>query len=201
MQLKEYLNKADCRRIVVVGPQAVHEKISANVPLVWVDGGVAHRAEAGLGFAVGDGDSAAVELHQYLNRAKHYSDLAYVLKCLPQGCAELVLLGFLGGRRDHEFFNLGEAYNFLHRANNRCKLRFDEEIFGYSKGEWRFELHCGFSLASIATARVKLIGACEYQLKRPTAVPPLSSLGLSNIGSGEIILTCDAPVFIFINQQ
>lgn len=166
-------------------------------PLIWVDGGVAHRREnGGAGFAVGDGDSTALPLDQYLTVDKNYSDLAYVLTRLPAHFTEVVLLGFLGGRRDHELFNLGEVHHFLAIAKVPTRVRFGHRITAYSKGKWRFEYTGAFSLAVLEATAVALRGACRYSLGS-TRIAPLSSRGLSNYGTGEITLTAQGPTFIF----
>ena len=199
MRLDGYLAQFPrARPIALVGPRPLTEPIPAAPPVIWVDGGVRHRpAGQNFGFAVGDGDSSDQPLDEYLPRAKAYSDFAYALQCVPKHCAELILLGLLGGRRDHELFNLGAAHDFLTRAAGRpCRARFDRAVYGYSRGEWRFEMRGEFSLAALAPATVQLRGACAYKLEQPVELPPLTSRGLSNRGCGEIILTAQSPVFI-----
>ncbi|MDD9856723.1 MAG: hypothetical protein OXU96_01530 [Gammaproteobacteria bacterium] len=200
----EYLRRfGDCRRVTLIGPTLAHAPRAGRLqePLIWVDGGADHRrGQTPAGVAVGDGDSAHGKLDQYLNADKDYSDLAFVLRRLPAHFAEVVLLGFLGARRDHELFNLGEVHHFLAAAGAPTRARFDRNIYAYSKGEWRFQSHSVFSLAAIEPATVTLTGACKYRLTAPTRVAPLASFGLSNRGAGRIILRTDGPVFIFKSQ-
>lgn len=197
----EYLGRfGGCRRVTLVGPTLERAPRAGQLrePLIWVDGGADHRrAQAPAGFAVGDGDSARGKLDQYLNADKDYSDLAFVLRRLPAHFAEVVLLGFLGARRDHELFNLGEVHHFLAAAGTPTRARFDRDIVACSKGEWRFRSHSVFSLAAIEPATVTLTGACKYPLTAPTLIAPLASFGLSNQGAGRITLRTDGPVFIF----
>jgi len=189
-----------CRRVTLVGPTLGRAPRAGRLqePLIWVDGGVNHRRDrAPAGFAVGDGDSARGTLDQYLAANKDYSDLAFVLRRLPAHFAEVVLLGFLGARRDHELFNLGEVHHFLAAAGAPTRARFDRSVYAYSKGKWRFRSHSVFSLAAIEPATVTLTGACQYPLTAPTLIAPLASFGLSNRGAGRISLHTDGPVFIF----
>lgn len=207
MSLDEYLHRfGDHRRITLVGPMLT-EPLCPNPPdepVIWVDGGAHHRRQGAStknsGFSVGDGDSFRGKLDQYLDADKNYSDLAYVLGRLPECFAEVVLLGFLGARRDHELFNLGEVHHFLAAANTPTRVRFDCRVNVYSAGEWTFDIHGIFSLAVFAPTTVQLAGACQYPITPPTAIAPLTSLGLSNRGFGEITLTTRGPAFIFYNQ-
>ncbi|MGI9310456.1 MAG: hypothetical protein ACR2P7_02855 [bacterium] len=195
--------------LTVVGPllAAPPRATALREPLVWVDGGVAHRCGGDgvadrIGFAVGDGDSAQHALDQYLSADKDYSDLAYVLRRLsayePAHFDEVVLLGFLGARRDHELFNLGEVHRFLAAAKTPTRARFDRDIVAYSKGEWTFEARAAFSLAVLAPTKLQLTGACKYQIATPTELDALTSLGLSNQGFGEITLRTQGPAFILL---
>ena len=208
MSLDDYLRRFDGhRRVTVVGPLlsgAPHPLPDESEPLIWVDGGVDHRREWGLknprlGFAVGDGDSARGALDQYLDADKDYSDLAYALGRLGGRFAEVVLLGFLGARRDHELFNLGEVHHFLAAPDKVTPTRvwFDRSLEAYSAGAWNLEIHGVFSLAVFATTTLQLVGACKFPLTTPTEIPALSSFGLSNQGFGEITLTTRGPAFVF----
>ena len=204
MSLDDYLRQfGDNHRVTLVGPLlAEPPNLSApEEPLIWVDGGADYRRPGGtqgnIGFAVGDGDSSRSELHQYLPVDKDYSDLSYVLGRLPDRFTEVILLGFLGARRDHELFNLGEVHHFLCAAKTPTQVRFERSITAYSKGEWAFEAHSVFSLAVLEPTTVTLAGACKFRLTTPTKIAPLTSLGLSNHGFGVITLVTLGPAFIF----
>ena len=183
--------------VTLVGP-VLSSVVSGLVePVVWVDGGADWRGDFSAGFAVGDGDSCGGELDQYLDINKDFSDLGYVLRRLPGGFDEVILRGFLGGRRDHEWFNLGEAHHFLKAATVPKVVRFVSGLTAYSAGEWRFSADDLFSLAALESATVRLSGACQFPISTPTKITAFSSFGLSNIGFGEIVLHTDAPVFVF----
>ncbi len=202
MSIDDYLQQFGTHRVTLIGPMSVAADVlglqerELQEPLIWVDGGINHR-RGKAGFSIGDGDSCAWKLDQYLETDKDYSDLAYTLNRLSKQFTDILLLGFLGGRRDHELFNLGEAHSFLCAASVPTRIRFDSGIDGYSKGEWAFHVYTLFSLWVLEAATVKLVGACKYQLRTPTEIAPLSSLGLSNIGTGEINLLTTGPAFIF----
>ena len=206
MSLDDYLRRfGDHRRVTLVGPvpPGPADPRAVEEPVIWVDGGTDHRRRAGRGkwgFAVGDGDSSRETLDQYLAVDKDYSDLAYILGRLPGRFVEVVLLGFLGARRDHELFNLGEVHHFLAAAKTPTQVRFDDSLAVYSAGEWTFETHGTFSLAVFAATTVKLAGACQFPIPTPTEIAPLKSLGLSNRGFGEITLATGGPAFIFKPQ-
>ncbi len=204
MSLDDYLHRFNKQlRVTVVGPTLNVPLCPTEIeqPIIWVDGGAHHRppiaAKKRIGFSVGDGDSFDGELDQYLDTDKDYSDLAFVLSRLPEHFSEVVLLGFLGARQDHELFNLGEVHHFLTTAKSPTRVNFESKLTAYSAAEWTFNAHGVFSLAVFAPATVQLVGACKYPITAPTRIAPLRSLGLSNQGFGEITLTTDSPAFVF----
>ena len=81
------------------------------------------------------------------------------------------------------------------------KVSFEDVALGYSTGTWSFERHGLFSLATIATCRVSLTGDCRYPIEGFREIPPLSSLGLSNVGHGTIYLQCEGPAFILLQED
>jgi len=202
--LDDYLQRftAIRRRVTLIGPVLTRAPRAGKLrePIIWVDGGADHRAPMFRdrpGFAVGDGDSAKSGLDQYLPQDKDYSDLAFVLRRIPQSYSEIVLLGFLGRRRDHELFNFGEAHQFLAGRESPTRLRFDHSVRAFSKGEWPFHMHAPFSVAVFAPAMLSLTGACKFPIAPAREVAPVSSFGLSNLGQGEVTLRADGPVFVF----
>lgn len=191
-----------CRRVTLIGPVLTRAPRAGKLrePIVWVDGGANHRAPIFRdrpGIAVGDGDSTKSRLDQYLPEIKDYSDLAFILRRIPAPYSEVVLLGFLGGRRDHELFNFGEAHHLLASRETPMRLRFDHSVRAFSKGEWQFHIHAPFSLAVLEPATVTLTGGCKFPIEPARKIAPLTSFGLSNRGQGEVTLRADGPVFIF----
>lgn len=183
----------------MVGPLYAGDDVFSD-PVIFVDGGTQFRQQK-EGLSVGDGDSYTGKLDEKLSPHKDYSDLAYVLSSLPAHFHEVFLFGFLGGRRDHEWANLGEAHSFLDKRHQPTKLQFETQVTGFSAGKWQLEINAPFSLLSMVHAKVKLVGACDYPLREATEIEPLCSHGLSNIGSGAITLQTNKPVFIVYPQD
>lgn len=176
----------------------------SEYPIIGIDGG-AHHLE-NLDIWVGDSDSyqGEVQTEHVFRHAieKDYSDLALGLSLFKEPRHyKFHFWGFLGGRRDHELFNLGEALAFL-EANSESQIIFygeDGKIYFHlvGTGHWKFE-HIGlFSLGTLKKTTVKLLGECHYPIKKATQLNPLSSFGLSNQGKGKIILENEGPVFLY----
>lgn len=177
----------------------------ARVPTIYVDGGARFRGNAdGVPtISVGDGDSSPVPVDKRLPEEKDFSDLAFALRALPISVRELNLLGFLGGRRDHELLNFGEVHHFLKaRAVAHARADFDGgagarpgRVTAIAGGRVKMELRGLFSVVAFEQARVKIAGACKFPFEGQLA--PVSSLGLSNEGSGHVEFETDNPIFIF----
>ncbi|MBX2867239.1 MAG: hypothetical protein KTR18_01080 [Acidiferrobacterales bacterium] len=191
----EYFQKfQEQSRFTLVGPLVSSNKVFDD-PVIFVDGGSIAR-EGLKGVTVGDGDSSHIAMDITLNPEKDFSDLSFALGLLPKTAIEVVLEGFLGGRRDHELFNFGEVSQFLGKGNIPKFVRFDSEVVAVSAGHWLFELHGLFSLMAVETAKVEMKGNCKYAITPAQNVLPLSSFGLSNIGSGTISIYTNNPIFL-----
>ena len=164
-------------------------------PVIFVDGG-SNRREHGTGLAVGDGDSSSGTMDILLEADKDFSDLAFALSLIPDHFTELVIYGFLGGRRDHELINFGEVLSFLKRRQMPTKAVFDDAAVALGSGSWRLRIDGIFSLVSVETTLVRLVGDCRYEIEPAGNVPPLSSLGLSNVGSGSVSIDNAGPILI-----
>jgi len=181
-------------RFSVVGPFCKEGKRFSD-PVIFVDGGSIRR-EGNEGLCVGDGDSSSMTMDVELDPHKDFSDLSFALRLLPAAVKEIALDGFLGGRRDHELFNLGEVFHFLNSRQSSCAVFFDHEIVAITKGQWRFAIDGLFSLMTIETTCINLTGDCEYPINPSQEVAPLSSFGLSNIAKGEISIQTNNPIFL-----
>jgi len=196
LTITRYLHAfADARAITLVGPLYQGES-NFDTPVIFVDGGTAFRHQK-TGLSVGDGDSYDGELDERLSPDKDYSDLAYVLSSLPAHFHKVELLGFLGGRRDHELANLGEIHHFLKHRHSPTRVLLEQAVTGFNAGDWQLEIHEIFSLMCIESTKLTLEGECEYPLNTLTQIDPLSSHGLSNMGRGRITLKTEQPVFVF----
>lgn len=203
MTIDEYLSKfKNCQQITLLGP--LYENVCDPIPVIeepviFVDGGARFR-KSGIGISVGDGDSFAGTMDVPLNPHKNFSDLAFALQNIPQTFRDVQLLGFLGGRRDHELFNIGESHHFLCTRKSPTMIKFDNNIVGYSSGQWQFERIGGFSVSVVEETRVGITGDCLYPRPQTTTFMPLRSLGLSNVGTGNVCIDCDGPVFILFEE-
>lgn len=215
--LQTYFDQfTDVTAVDLVGPEDFPALAldSLKEPLVFVDGGVRKREAIlnGLkGFAVGDGDSlrieagpaveaASLKLDLLLPERKDYSDFAFVLKSLPASVRQVRTFGFMGGRLDHQILNFGEAHHFL-RLRHATSMTFDFEVCGLSSGTWHPRLDGRFSLINFEACDIRLEGLCEYQLKEAVRIGPVTSVGLSNMGYGQVELECSSPVFLLAERK
>lgn len=180
-------------QIDLVGPLCKAYQAHPSTPVIFVDAG-AHWRQGVEGISVGDGDSFKGPMDVSLPEKKDESDLAFALRHLPVSITSVVLHGFLGGRRDHELFNLGEVHRFL--QNRTAQVTFDNSLIAASSGLWPFEFMGLFSLFTLSTETiVTMQGKCRYSLQQ-TPLPPLSSMGLSNVADGAFSIESNRPFFV-----
>lgn len=184
--------------VTVVGPLAQKREQWPD-PTIFVDGGSRHQSNNQTQFSVGDGDSSFHQVDHLLPSEKDFSDLAYVFKFLPDNLKRVAMVGFLGGRRDHEMINLGETHHFLKSRPQPTEVDIDWTICAFSAGLWHLQFTGLFSLIAFEEALVRLTGSCRYKLEKPTLLPTVSSLGLSNESNGLVEIETNRPVFIFKN--
>lgn len=188
-----------------VGPMGplVPESLQ-KFPLIAVDGGAHHSPR--IDIWVGDADSYKEKVncpHQYLHPVdKSQSDLSLALSLFGENYLyRFHFWGFLGGRKDHELFNLGEALAYLEHHPESEIIFYEADgknsFHLLGAGDWKFHHQGPFSLGTLKKTSVKMTGECRYPIPRATYLMPLSSLGLSNHGEGNITLSTDGPVFIY----
>lgn len=198
----DLLNKKEW---VILGPMGpiLHQKLTP-LPRIGVDGG-AHFSDK-LHLWIGDADS-----YKLAPQAKHVivlpenkdaSDLSFSLNLFHEELSyTLHLWGFLGGRQDHELFNLGEAMHFLDQHPSSEIFFYDQEGHSpfhlLSQGEWSFEHHGLFSVGSFKKISLKMTGACEYEIPHFRPLAAMQSLGLSNRAQGRVTIETDGPLFIY----
>lgn len=182
--------------ITLIGPLYASTQIPKG-PKIFVDGGTRFRLDDD-GFSIGDSDSYDGPLDQTLSPQKDRSDLAVVLDKLGDGFETIHLLGFSGGRKDHELMNWSEVHQFLKRKTRKTAVHLDQSIFAFSVGHWRITINGVFSIFAFEPTTLNLMGKCEYPLTDGSVFRPLTSHGLSNHAYGEIELTCGDPVFLFV---
>jgi len=195
-------NKTEWTFLGPMGPELPpHLK---HFPVIGVDGGAHFHQE--IDIWVGDADSYDKEIISpviYRHPSeKNESDLALALSLYQEPLHyKFHFWGFLGGRKDHELFNIGEALTFLDQ-HQECQILFYDDrgrvIFHLvGAGHWKFTHHGIFSLGTLKKTEVKLKGECAYPILKSQFLTPLSSFGLSNIGKGEIKLENEGPVFLY----
>ncbi|MBX3020310.1 MAG: hypothetical protein KF799_01430 [Bdellovibrionales bacterium] len=212
------------KEVTLVGP-LYHQRHTPLMPTIYVDGGTRYRAAGGwvaeahaathpLAAAaarpfpvvsVGDGDSAGSSLDELLPADKDYSDLSFVLRSLPPSIREVTLLGFLGGRRDHELANLGEVNAFLQTRPGFARADLvgpvGDRVIAFNRGSLELHIQSVFSVFVFQASGIEVSGLCKYPLSAETMLSPLSSRTLSNEGYGKVIITSSNPCFIFIEKS
>ena len=196
--------------IIIVGPTSFKWKVLTpflkreNVKLFFVDGGLIHldkfqnKAPALTKSAVtiGDGDSSNKPMTMFKSD-QNLSDLSYCLNILSkeENVRTFLFVGFLGGRIDHQFFNLGEISRFTKRA--KAQILLEDKIEFFPKGIINVEIRGVFSVGCFEDNQIKVSGACLYKTRNWIKLPVLSSRGLSNVGSGKIEIESKSPLAVF----
>jgi thiamine pyrophosphokinase len=125
-------------------------------PVLGVDGGAHFTSK--LDLWVGDADSFSerpqTQHTHILPVDKDASDLNFALQLFSAAKPyKFHFWGFLGGRKDHELFNLGEALSFLDKHPESQVLLYDTHgklsFHLIGAGDWKFTHHGTFSLGSI----------------------------------------------------
>ena len=188
--------------ILLVGPcpfkkDDIYQNLIKKLPILAIDSCVEHLEDRNLALTIGDGDSTEIEMDIKYNPIKDESDLTLGLNLLGTSPKDIKLYGFLGNRKDHELINIGEVCRYVEKSNSTA--HFENLITILPKGTHSVFLNGVFSLLSISENEISLTGKCEYQLKDVQKIWPLSSRGLSNIGSGNCHITCSKAVIIYHN--
>ncbi len=177
-------------------------------PLLCVDGGAQFATTSDVW--IGDKDSFQGEINSkhtfHFSTHKDKSDLSLAFDLIQSDFSKtLHLWGFLGGRKDHEIFNLGEALRFLERQPESIVKFYDHEgrvtFLLLSKGSWKIS-HIGlFSIGSLKEVELKMTGDCLYPLLNRSIIQPFSSHGLSNEAKGTIAIEASGPIFIYYPED
>lgn len=215
--LPEFLKSISSPSITLVGPlfQPSAEFRNPSAPTIYIDGGARFREPTApkngslKSLSVGDGDSYAGALDVTLPPSKDESDLAYVLRHIPQCINHVTMHGFLGGRRDHELANLGEIHAFLKGRSEQTRVDLtqspNEFVIAFSHGSLTLEITQLFSVLVLESTSIQIKGDCRYHFPKQEAsgqpdLLPMSSLGLSNVGFGSVRLVSPKPCFIMISR-
>lgn len=212
------------KKILILGPMPLSEddlihllrqKTSKKLQLFYVDGGKKHAKLIkkwapnlnALSLSFGDGDSAKGSL-DIKKEDQNLSDLAFLFEVLKKqkiSAEQIHLFGFLGpkspkNRLDHLLANIGETYFFLKKLTlNKTCIFFEKEVLILSAGRHKISINSNFSIFVLEKAKIAISGKCLYKYRG--ALSPLSSLGLSNQGMGQITIDSNKPaMIIFINN-
>lgn len=210
MMKKQKHSQKPLSTYIIVGPTPFKWKVLTpylklpDVKLIFIDGGLIHRKKFLLkapllvknSQSIGDGDSSRQRM-TLLKTDQNLSDLSYCLHYLGQqkNVGTFIFVGFLGGRIDHQFFNLGEIFRFVKK--NKGQVTLEDKIEFIPKGKSILEIQGLFSLGSFEDCRIKIDGACFYKSKKWLSLPVLSSRGLSNVGSGKVEIESTSPLAVF----
>jgi len=189
--------------IALIGPVMPRPMNPTPFPQIAVDGGV-HFAHQPI-LWVGDGDSSHLVGETGISLIKKNSqdetDLRFCLD-LIQGWkwSELLLFGFLGGRRDHELANFGEMHRlFLDRPESVRACFYDDEfnerIDLYQSGQHSIEIQGLFSILTFEHSILSLSGDCDYSLHQQE-LGLFSGRGVSNNGHGSVNIQCKTPFLL-----
>lgn len=189
-------------QVQIIGPMSFDRSlVKPDIPTIIVDGGLDHRMKFQELFCVGDGDSCSNELSDKidirLEVEKDFSDLAFALKLLDQHLVNsIILFGFLGGRRDHEYFNIFESYSFLKKNANKT-ICFENDIIIFGAGKYELDHQGLFSISTLEVNQISLGGLIKYEFNGE--LEPYKSHGLSNQALGSFILECSCPLIMFLS--
>ena len=196
---------------IVVGPMPFKTpklKALKGADLIFIDGGLKHlnKFKKASFSTYGDGDSSQKPM-DLKKTNQNLSDLAFFFKEAAKKnnlkkYDQYLLLGFLGGRVDHELINFGEIARFmLHfKSSDKVKVMLEDKIEFFPKGVSEFSISGTFSLVSFEPCDLKIDGLCSYKSRNTIKLLPLSSRGLSNVGSGLIKIQNSAPIALFKGQ-
>lgn len=194
-------------QVVLIGPLASElppSLLLQQTAVLGVDGGC-HKGESRLyHYFVGDGDSGVgasdFEFDQKYSSSKDGSDLKLALELVPKEVKKIHLWGFWGGRMDHHLFNLGEINIFLssHQGHVLWYGDKDHKLEGYAAGVQELTVEGKFSILSVNKAILTITGDCLFPMTTPTECLPLSSLTLSNHGTGRVKVKSDQPFFFYV---
>lgn len=189
--------------VKLVGPLALSQPIQNNLenwPCLYIDGGLDFKElyPANRSISLGDGDSAKSRLSALDVRYpedKDKSDLALALELVEELPLKVKLIGFTGGRREHEWAIMGEVIQFL-KVSKAPVVYWDQHSFFLPAGTHQLKGKGRFSLFTLENKGIRLSGAIKFPVDPPRPFGALTSLGLSNFASGNFEVTALGPILI-----
>lgn len=178
-----------------------HSKLPIEAYRIAVDGG--SNTSVSFDLWCGDGDSGQppAGVPSMIKESQDQTDLEFALQNgTPKNWNRLHLIGFLGGRRDHELAVIGDLYRMFLGTDSKTAVIYEDESTVFARllgpGNHTLILEGMFSILAVETTQLTLLGACRYQAKNITLLP-LSGRGVSNIGEGTVEISCSHSVFVF----
>ncbi len=186
-----------------VGPLALSQPIQPNLekwPCFYIDGGLDFKGlyPSTRSLSLGDGDSAKSRpraLDVRYPEDKDKSDFALALELIEELPLPIKLLGFTGGRREHEWAIVGESMSFL-KVSNCPIIYWDNHSAFLPAGTHQITGKGRFSLFTLENKGIRLTGKVKFPVDPPRPFEALSSLGLSNVASGKFEVTALGPILI-----
>lgn len=205
----------EARDILIIGP-GLKEVSPEHLPLhfshiLYIDGGAKHIHHPSLqekrshALIIGDKDSykelnvhPEIEFDLQLPTQKDESDLSFALKLLSPRVRNMTLLGFSGGRFDHELSNLGVLDDFLNYAlsDSPIEITIDQSIKIFGAGKNTIHYHGTFSVFSFKPQLLTIEGEVDYPVTQKTPFKTLHSLGLSNMARGEVTISSEENILV-----
>lgn len=190
-------------QLALIGP-ILEQPIQTAFPQVAVDGGI-HFATNPI-LWVGDADSgkAPSSIQMKMKTSQDETDLRFCIREVWEWeWLELHLYGFLGKRKDHELANLGEVCQSIQaRGKNSHAIFYDHhrpQILVYPSGKHAFSRVGLFSILCFEASKISIEGACVFSVK-DQSLPAFSGRGVSNQGSGEIIVQSTSPFLVIFEE-
>ncbi|MBL7664736.1 MAG: hypothetical protein JNM93_06350 [Bacteriovoracaceae bacterium] len=189
--------------LLVLGPLAPElNEFFRSLPCLAIDGAKGVDTLQNEVIRIGDGDSGPAEqMDILLEQKKDASDLAIALEFIPSEAERIHMLGFKGGRTDHELANYAEIYRYQQLSNSKTFIFYNESrheyAYFFSPGQYTIDIKDLFSLFTFEEGQLSIAGDCEYHWEG--AFRPYSSLGLSNTGRGQVHLK-STTAFMLFNQ-
>lgn len=195
------------QKLQVIGPMLEDKNlISLDCPTIYVDGGAKYQVQNHLHptYLIGDADSHPYpdQFHYLLSPDKDVSDLGFVLQNLTAQNCQLSLLGFIGGRLDHQLFVLGEVQAYSKRTGNLIIL--DDQLIFPAKLDQTHYLECQytgiFSVGCYQPTTISISGAVKYPLHQIELIPH-SSFGLSNQSTGSFQIKAMQNFWVYFENK
>lgn len=194
--------------VKLVGPLALAcglQKNLENWATIYIDGGVDFKEiyPGQKSLSLGDGDSAKSNLKALdvlFPEAKDQTDLGLALNLLKDYALPLRLIGFTGGRREHEWALIGDVMDFLTHA--KCPVVFwDTHSLFLPAGHHHLSGKGTFSLFSLKTEGVRLTGNIRFPVDPPRPFKAMSGLGISNQAEGEFEMNALTPLLLTWGEE